>query len=151
MDRYAASTAAEQPAQTQPDWSALTAAAVGGMLGGSARYGLSRLLHAGESGFPWATLTANISGSFLLGLAIALLIRRHALNRLLYAFVATGTIGSYTTFSALAVEASLLVDDKRLVVAFLYVSVSVMFGIIAALAGLRLGRYRERGFKANRA
>lgn len=119
--------------------------AVGAALGGSARYGLGALIHAGAGGFPWATLTANVSGSFLLGLALALALDHLPDQRLLLSFVGTGVLGSYTTFSALAVETSLLLQLGRFSTAALYVGSSLVLGLAAAWTGLRLGRRRATG------
>lgn len=114
-------------------------------MGGSARYGLDALVHTGASGFPWGTLTANVSGSFLLGLALALTLKHIQDQRLLLSFVATGVLGSYTTFSALAVETSLLLQLGRFSTAALYVASSLVLGLATAWTGLRLGGHRRAG------
>ncbi|MEX2588128.1 MAG: fluoride efflux transporter CrcB [Actinomycetota bacterium] len=123
----------------------VAAIALGGALGGTARYGVTRLLPSGSAELPWATLTANISGSFLLGLALALLIERRPPNRRLPAFIATGVLGSYTTFSAFSVETSLLLEAGKFLTAAAYVATSVILGLSAALTGVRLGRRAALG------
>ncbi len=55
----------------------LVAIALGGMAGAAARYGVSRWIPPVSGGFPWATFAVNISGSFLLGLLLALVLERY--------------------------------------------------------------------------
>ena len=55
-------------------------------------------------GFPWATLTVNVVGSFLLGVVVTLVVERWPGDRFLRPLVAVGFCGGFTTFSTLAVE-----------------------------------------------
>src|ERR1043165_9943732 len=70
--------------------SILLAVAAGGALGAPARYGVAQLVHVAPGTFPWATFWTNISGSFVLGLLLALLLERFPPTRYLRPFVATG-------------------------------------------------------------
>lgn len=106
---------------------------------------MGALIQEGAGAFPWATLTANVSGSFLLGLALALILEHLPDQRLLLSFVATGVLGSFTTFSVLAVETSLLLQLGRFSTAALYVASSLALGLAAAWTGLRLGERRATG------
>ena len=112
----------------------LLAVAVGGALGASARYGVSRLIPTAPDGFPWSTLWINVSGSFALGLVVVRVMRRE----LLYRFVATGVLGGYTTFSTFAVEAVVLAKDDHVLRALAYVAASVAGGLAAAWAGVTI-------------
>ncbi len=76
-----------------------------------ARYGIAQLIHVAPDSFPWATFWTNISGSFALGLVLALIVERFPPTRYLRPFVATGFLGAYTTYSTFAVETDLLVKD----------------------------------------
>jgi fluoride exporter len=49
------------------------AVAVGGAVGGSLRYAFLTVFGAGPGGFPWVILAENLTGAFLLGLALVLL------------------------------------------------------------------------------
>lgn len=145
MNQRSSRTSASTPGSTAPDWGLLLAIALGGALGGSARYGLSRLMNAGPDGFPWTTLTANVTGSLLLGITLALIIERRPPRRNLPPFVAVGFLGSYTTFSALGVETVLLLRLGKLSGAAIYVGSSLVLGLTAALIGVRLGRRAAAG------
>jgi hypothetical protein len=73
--------------RAQPE--VLAVIALGGMLGASARYGINRWLPTRPGGFPWATFWTNMSGSFLLGLLLVLLLERFPPTRLVRPFLAT--------------------------------------------------------------
>ena len=83
--------------------------ALGGALGSGLRYGAWRLWPAVPGGFPVPTLTVNLLGSFAIGLLYVLLVLRSGLPadsaRL---FWITGVLGGFTTYSAFALESTLL-------------------------------------------
>jgi CrcB protein len=83
--------------------------ALGGALGSVSRYGVSRLWPVAPGGFPVATLTVNLLGSFAIGLLYIWIASRPGTGgdaaRL---FWMTGVLGGFTTYSAFALEATLL-------------------------------------------
>jgi CrcB protein len=81
--------------------------------------------------FPWGTLAVNLSGSALLGLVAGIAL--HGEARLL---VATGLIGSYTTFSTWMLESVRLAEWGRLRLALL----NVVGGLVLGLGAVALGR-----------
>ncbi len=122
----------------------LAVIALGAMPGAAARYGVSRLVvtHAGD--FPWATFVTNVSGAFALGFLLLLLIQRFPPERYLRAFLGTGFLGAYTTFSTFSVETDLLIKDGHTLTAAVYVVASVVVGLGAALCGMSLTRAGAR-------
>jgi len=118
----------------------LAAIALGGALGAPARYGLARLVHVAPGGFPWATFVTNITGSFAVGLVLALVLERFPPTRYLRPFVATGFLGAYTTYSTFAVETDLLIKDGHAAVAVLYAAASLLGGFAAVWAGIWAAR-----------
>jgi len=122
----------------------VAAVAAGGMVGASARYGLSRWIPVDRGRFPWATLSANLSGSFLLGLLVVMLLCWPSAGRHVRPFLATGVIGAFTTMSTYAVETALLVDGGHGRTALLYVVTSVGGGLALAYAGMVVGRGASR-------
>jgi CrcB protein len=123
----------------------LAVIAVGGMLGATARYELTRALPARAGHFPWATFWTNCSGSFALGFIGVLLAQRFAQRRRLRLFIATGIIGAYTTMSTFAVETVVLLKDGHSAVALAYVTASVVAGVCLAYASFGAARLLLRG------
>jgi len=97
----------------------------------------------GADGFPWATFVTNVSGSLALGLAFVLLGRRLP-GRHVRAFVTTGFLGAYTTYSTFAVETDLLARHGNVAVAGAYVAASVLVGLAAVFAGMVAARALPR-------
>jgi CrcB protein len=118
----------------------LVAIALGGALGSPARYAVSRIVPVGTNGFPWSTFVINISGSFVLGILLTLVIERWPPTRYVRPFVAIGFLGAYTTFSTFMVETDLLTKDGHSDVAALYVATSLVAGLVALYVGILIGR-----------
>ena len=111
------------------------AIAAGGALGTAARDGVGKLLPAHAGGFPVGTLTINLTGSFLLGFLVVLMIERFPPSRFARPFLAIGLLGAYTTYSTFAVDTALLVRGSHGAVAAVYVAASIIGGLVAAWAG----------------
>jgi CrcB protein len=84
---------------------------------------------------PWTTLAINVAGSLLLGVVVGWLDDRRPLAR---AFLGTGVLGGFTTYSAFAVATVVWVTTPWLAAGL--AAASVVGGVIAALAGLFIGR-----------
>lgn len=116
----------------------------GGALGSIARYlttiGIDRRLD--HPSFPFGTLTVNVLGSLVIGLVLSLFMKKVGWSHMQEwrLFLATGFCGGFTTFSAFAVENLRLFQDKSPGIALLYISVSVIGGLIAVWAGFVIGR-----------
>lgn len=137
-DHAQAPVTASMVGRTRP--TVLAAIALGGALGAPARYGVAQLVHAAPGGFPWATFWTNVTGSFALGLILALVLERFPPTRYLRPFVATGFLGAYTTYSTFAVETDVLIKDGRTTVALAYAASSLLAGFVAVWAGLWAAR-----------
>ncbi|HZU73953.1 MAG TPA: fluoride efflux transporter CrcB [Acidimicrobiales bacterium] len=120
--------------------SVLASIAAGGALGTLARYLLASVVHRSPGSFPWATFWTNVTGSFVLGLVLVLILERFPPTRYLRAFIATGFCGAFTTFSTLAVETELLVRSGHAAVALTYAGVSLAAGLVAVWMGMVSGR-----------
>lgn len=116
-------------------------AAAGGALGAGARHlvnvGAMRLTGAG---FPWGTLAVNLLGCFLMGLLIEAAALRWSISNEMRAFLATGILGGFTTFSAFSLDFAVLVERKAHGVALLYAAASVGLSLLALFAGLYVMR-----------
>ena len=120
----------------------MVAIAVGGALGTLARYGVERAVVPAPDGLPWATLTVNVIGSFLLGAVVIFVVERWPRDRYLRPLVAVGFCGGFTTFSTLAVEVDQRVQHGHGPIAAVYLIVTLVAGSGAALAGMTMARGR---------
>lgn len=90
---------------------------------------------AGRGGsFPWGTLAVNLSGALLLGLVVGAAVGADALR-----FVATGLLGSFTTFSTWVFESQRLGEDGRLRLGVANLVVSLVLGVALAWLGREIG------------
>ena len=117
------------------------AIAIGGTLGCWARYTQTSLVQAvfGRD-FPFATMSINVIGSFLMGFLFILTLERLILPPNVRVAVLTGALGGYTTFSTFEMEALLLAESGEFFKAALYVVLSVAVGFAAAFGGAYLAR-----------
>jgi fluoride exporter len=122
------------------DPGALVAIAIGGALGALARYEVSQWIHSPQDTFPWATFWTNITGAFVLGLFLTVLIDRFPARSYPRPFFAIGFLGAFTTFSTLAVETVTLVKDGHPALGIAYLVVSIVAGLAVAFAGIAAGR-----------
>lgn len=118
----------------------LAAIAVGGAIGGCARYGATLLWPTLPGGFPWTTLWINIIGSAALGALMVLITEWRPAHPLMRPFLATGVLGGFTTFSTYAVEAQQLSMDGRAGTALLYLGTTVAAALLALWASASLTR-----------
>jgi protein CrcB len=110
--------------------------ALGGAAGSLLRYWIG--LSAGKSAFPWATLTINLSGSFILGLFLTWALGRWPIS--VITPISVGVLGGFTTFSTFAWEGLFLSRSRGGGLALIYVALSVIGGLLAAWVGYQLGR-----------
>jgi fluoride exporter len=115
-------------------------AAVGGVLGALARWGVGTALPVSPGAWPWATLLVNLTGCLLLGVLIAVVAERLPGATWPRPLLAVGVLGGYTTFSAFAVEVVRLIEDGAVLSAVGYGLVSVLGGVLAVAAGALIGR-----------
>lgn len=128
---------------------------VGGFAGTLARYGLSVAVpDVGE--WPVATLTVNVAGAFALGLLLEALARVGGVSGSLRGArltLGTGFLGSFTTYSSLAVETERLVATGSGALAAGYAGASLVAGLLACVLGVFAGSVgtRQRRRSSDRA
>ncbi len=115
--------------------------AIGGAIGSVARFWLTELsakLWGGD--FPWGTVIANVTGSFLIGLVAALPIMapRDLLGPMGRQFLMVGILGGYTTFSSFSLQTLTMMQNGHIGKAVLNVAGSVALCLIAVWAGYAL-------------
>ena len=114
---------------------------LGGFLGANARFLVSswaaRLL---GTSFPYGTFLANISGSMLMGVAIAVLHDRALLASPQRHFFVVGFLGAYTTFSTFSYESIQLFQNGTVLLGVLNIVGSIVVGLLAVVCGFWIGR-----------
>lgn len=102
-----------------------------GALGAISRY-LVGIFFYTSSPFPFATLFVNLVGCY----ALAYLSSRITyFSSQLKTVIGTGFIGSFTTFSTLSVETIQLFEQGEVLLAFVYILVSIVGGIFMSNLG----------------
>ncbi len=115
--------------------------ALGGAIGSAARYGVN--VWSGKllgTGFPWHTLIVNLAGCLAMGVLTGLMALKLSLAHETRAFLTTGILGGFTTFSAFSLDVALLVERKAMLAAGAYAAASVLLSLAAVFAGLHLVR-----------
>jgi len=117
------------------------AIAVGGTFGCWARYGMTNLIQSiyGRD-FPYATLSINVLGSFLMGFLFIETLERLTLSPELRTGILTGFLGGFTTFSTFSMEAVLLTEQGFSARGALYLLISAVLGFGAAFGGAYIAR-----------
>jgi CrcB protein len=117
------------------------AIAVGGGLGALARHYLSSAISgAVGGGFPWGIFAVNVLGGFIMGVIVELGALKLNYGPELRAFLTTGILGGFTTFSTFSLDAALLIERNDFAGAVAYVVGSVLLSILALFGGLFLVR-----------
>jgi len=131
-------TPAHPVARPRPGVRDIAAVLVGGALGTTLRVAADAALPHSPTQFALSTLLVNTLGAFVLGLLVAALWPRvPGWSR---AGLGAGLLGSFTTFSALAVSVVALAESGDALLVVVTVAASLALGLLAAAAGLSLGR-----------
>ncbi len=114
---------------------------VGAGLGGGLRYALGAwMVQRWGSSFPWHTLLINVTGSFLLGLLMAVSAERGLVSPSLRIFLGVGILGGFTTFSTLSFESLDLMQRGLVGQGAANLFGSAVLGLAAAALGMMAGR-----------
>lgn len=114
---------------------------LGGGIGAALRHGFNlgfaRIL---GTGFPYATLWENVTGSLVMGLLVGWFALKGGVPQHWQLFLTTGVLGGYTTFSAFSLDAAVLYERGAIGLAALYVALSVVLSIAGLFAGMAVVR-----------
>jgi CrcB protein len=125
--------------------------AIGGSLGALVRYGAG--LAAGRylgAGFPWGTLAVNVTGCFLMGIVLHLILglESHSGDALTPAVrwqlslwrhgVAVGFLGGLTTFSSFGADTIRELQAGQIAVGLANIAANLLLSLVALWAGLAL-------------
>ena len=134
---------------------------IGGGLGAIIRHSINLFFQQKQMAvvFPWATLSANFIGSFLLGIIFVLCVEKQILGENWRLFIAIGFAGSLTTFSTFSLEVLQFLEKGKLWFAFLNILSNLFFDSTCFMARffiltffttkLNYGERRIRTFEGN--
>ena len=93
-----------------------------------------------EAGFPWGTLTVNVTGSLAMGLLFGWLAGQTGPNEGWRMLLGVGLLGGFTTFSAFSLEIMQLIERGSMGLAIFYGGTSVLAGVAALFVGVMIMR-----------
>ena len=110
---------------------------IAGSLGAILRYLIGLSLFTNSS-FPYATLSINLVGSFLLAWLTTQFFKKTSISPVIATAIGTGFVGSFTTFSTLSVETVQLFQSGSIGLGILYVFVSIVGGMLMSQLGFNV-------------
>jgi len=117
-------------------WLPTLAISIGAALGALLRWQLGTNLNSVFPAIPPGTLTANIVGGYVIGVAVAYFSQATDIAPEWRLFIVTGFCGGLTTFSTFSAEVVSLLQEGRLPMAMTAIAVHVTGALLATLAGL---------------
>jgi len=114
---------------------------IGGGLGSSLRFLVSKFLNSPESGIPYGTFAANILGSLIIGIIMGFAVKNNTISQNTMLFLVTGFCGGFTTFSAFAYENHVFLKSGDFMSFAFYTIGSFILGFAAVFFGMWLVRW----------
>ncbi len=117
------------------------AIAAGGAVGAVMRHFVNTGIIAMTAlSFPLGIMVVNVLGSFVMGLMTGIFAHFYDPSQAVKLFLTVGVLGGFTTFSAFSLDAVLLWERGEIWQSLAYVLCSVVFSVVALVAGLLLVR-----------
>ncbi|MFZ8863075.1 MAG: fluoride efflux transporter CrcB [Thermocrinis sp.] len=118
------------------------AIAIGGAIGSLLRFYLSKFLQK-KFGveFPVGTLIVNLTGAFFIGFFFSYLVEKLDVSVELRAFLITGLLGGFTTFSTFSYESFNLIVNGEYLKFFVYFMGTSFVGLLLTFLGYNVGRW----------
>jgi CrcB protein len=114
---------------------------LGGFIGSVSRFLASNYMTKNfPSLYPFGTFAVNVIGCFIIGIIYSLTEERAILSNESRLLLATGFCGGFTTFSAFSAENLALIKDDQYGLVFIYISLSVVAGILFTYLGTVVGK-----------
>ncbi len=110
---------------------------LGGGLGALCRFGLLKAIGNAANKFPWATFTANVISSIIVGILMAYFLQKGE-NSKLYLLFITGFCGSFSTFSSFSYETYQLLQSEQYIIGISYILGSVIICLLSIALGMKM-------------
>jgi CrcB protein len=120
--------------------SALFAVGIGAAVGAWLRWGLGTWLNPLHADIPIGTLSANLIGGYLIGLAVAFFAQHPGLSPEWRLLIITGFLGGLTTFSTFSIEIFTLLTRAQIVTGLFAIGLHVLGSL--AMTGLGVLTFR---------
>ena len=114
----------------------LAAVALGAVLGAWMRWALSYWLNPRLENLPLGTLTSNLIGGYLIGLAIAAFAAHPSVPPFWRLVIVTGFLGGLTTFSTFSAESVVLMQGAQWASAAVHAVAHLGGSLLATVAGI---------------
>jgi fluoride exporter len=121
-------------------WGSFVAIGVGAAIGAWIRWGLGIALNPVFPTLPFGTLTANLLGGLLMGLAMEVITRHAIMSPEMRLFVTTGFLGGLTTFSTFSAEMTTLLLRREWMWAAAGLAAHVAGSLVMTVVGIVLVR-----------
>jgi len=112
------------------------AVGVGAAFGAWARWGLGALLNPLFPTLPLGTLTANLVGGYLIGLAVEFFMHHASVPPEVRLLIITGFLGSLTTFSTFSAEAVTLLSRQQFAWALVLIGTHLAGSLVMTVLGM---------------
>ena len=114
---------------------------IGGGLGSLVRFAFSKFIQENiDKSFPFGTLGVNVLASLILGILVGMFEAKTLINPNYRALIAIGFCGGFSTFSTFSNDTLQLIQNNRIMEAFLNIFLNVILCLLATFGGLVLGR-----------
>jgi len=117
-------------------WKPILAISLGSASGGLLRWSLGARLNSLFPDIPPGTLTANLIGGYVAGVAVAYFAQAPDIAPEWRLLIITGFCGGLTTFSTFSAEVVTLLQQGRLTLAMGAIAIHVSGSLLMTLAGL---------------
>ena len=115
----------------------ILAICLGACTGALLRWQLGLWLSTPGSLLPWGTLTANLVGGYLIGVAVAVFQALPQLDPAWRLLLITGFLGGLTTFSSFSAEVVAMLTQQRYALALGTAAVHVLGSLLLTAAGIK--------------
>jgi len=117
-------------------WKPIVVISLGAALGALLRWVLGDKLNSLFPVIPPGTLTANLIGGYIIGVAVGGFAQAPGIAPEWRLFIITGFCGGLTTFSTFSAEVVTLLQEGRMAIAMGAIAAHVMGSLLMTLAGL---------------